>query len=75
MATLSKTISVTLRTLEKAAVLLESAEYIHEYKMASQTFEKRMQDAVQNGEIPGAVLVAGDREGKILFIDRTMRSS
>jgi len=59
-----KKISFTLRTLEKAAVLLEIPEYIYESKMAGQTFEKRMQEAVQNGEIPGAVLVAGDREGK-----------
>lgn len=35
--------------------------------MASQ-FEQRMQEAVRNGEIPGAVLVASDKEGKILYI-------
>lgn len=56
-----------MRTLEKAAVLLEIPEYIYESKMAGQTFEKRMQEAVQNGEIPGAVLVAGDREGRFRY--------
>ncbi|PVH77952.1 beta-lactamase/transpeptidase-like protein [Cadophora sp. DSE1049] len=35
--------------------------------MASQSFEQRMQEAVRNREIPGAVLVAGDREGKMPF--------
>ncbi|KAL6228678.1 hypothetical protein BDW75DRAFT_226482 [Aspergillus navahoensis] len=34
--------------------------------MASQ-FEQRMEEAVRNGEIPGAVLVAGDKEGKFRF--------
>ncbi|KAH7389073.1 beta-lactamase/transpeptidase-like protein [Cadophora sp. MPI-SDFR-AT-0126] len=35
--------------------------------MASRNFEQRMEEAVQNREIPGAILVAGDKEGKFRY--------
>ncbi|KAG4439128.1 hypothetical protein IFR05_005415 [Cadophora sp. M221] len=35
--------------------------------MSSQSFEQRMQEAVETREIPGAVLVAGDKEGKFRY--------
>ncbi|KAH7323954.1 beta-lactamase/transpeptidase-like protein [Rhexocercosporidium sp. MPI-PUGE-AT-0058] len=35
--------------------------------MSAQSFEQRMQEAVKNREIPGAVLVAGDKEGRFHY--------
>ncbi|KAK0130363.1 hypothetical protein ONS96_000885 [Cadophora gregata f. sp. sojae] len=35
--------------------------------MPGQTFEQRMQEAVKNREIPGALLIAGDREGRYRY--------
>ena len=34
-----------------------------EIKMSSESFEQRMERACRDREIPGAVLVAGDRKG------------
>jgi hypothetical protein len=35
-----------------------------EIKMSNESFEQRMERACRDREIPGAVLVAGDRKGR-----------